>query len=90
MTEKPVQAKPSEFKVHIKAASKSVAKQWGSLIPKEFWQYGREARREFLLAFRAVVDSAIARLEGDAEKPAASAPNPRTRRKTKVEVEGEA
>jgi hypothetical protein len=77
------QAESSEFVKHVKEAGKSVAKQWGSLIPKEFWQHGRAARREALLALRSLVDSAINRLE-EKENPA---PKAAPQRKTKVEVE---
>jgi hypothetical protein len=75
---------PSEFGKHMRSAMRSVRKQWGSLIPDEFWQHRREARREMLLAMRSIVDAAINRLEPEEEKPAAK---PGTRRKTKVEVE---
>jgi hypothetical protein len=78
-----VQVETSEFVKHVKEAGRSVARQWGSLIPKEFWQHGRTARREALLALRSLVDSAINRLE-EKENPA---PKPTPQRKTKVEVE---
>ena len=78
-----VQAETSEFVKHVKEAGRSVARQWGSLIPKEFWQHGRAARREALLALRSLVDSAISRLE-EKENPA---PKSTPQRKTKVEVE---
>ncbi|HEC23556.1 MAG TPA: hypothetical protein ENI95_11650 [Chloroflexi bacterium] len=83
MTEENVQPEPSEFVEHMRAAGKSVVNQWKSLIPREFWQYGREARREFLLAMRSLVDSAIERLETEEERPARK----RSTRKAKIEVE---
>jgi hypothetical protein len=76
--------KPSEFAQHMKAACSSAVEQWKSLIPKEFWQHGREARREMLLAFRTVVDGAIDRLETSGEGAAAQRDMPR---KAKIEVE---
>ncbi len=84
MAEQKVQEERSEFVEHMKAATHSVKKQWSSLIPSEFWEHGRAARREFLLALRSAVDGAIERLE----EPQKETPKPRTpRRKTKVEVE---
>jgi hypothetical protein len=74
----------SEFVQHMKAAASSAGKQWKSLIPKEFWQHGREAKREMLLAFRTVVDGAIDRLEASEERAAARREAPR---KAKIEVE---
>ncbi len=82
--EEKVQREPSEFVQHMKSAAEAMRKQWASLIPEEFWQYRREARREMLLALRSLVDAAIERLEGSAEKPANRPP---TRRKARVEVE---
>lgn len=79
-----VQREPSEFVQHMKSAAKAMRKQWGSLIPEEFWQYRREARREMLLALRSLVDAAIERLERSEEKPANRPP---MRRKARVEVE---
>ena len=89
MTKKEQVKEPSEFTQHMKAASKATGKQLASLVPKEFWQYGREARRETLLAVRAVLDGAIDRLEKpeDAEKPAPKKKT--TTRKKKVDVEVE-
>jgi hypothetical protein len=81
--EEKVKAEPSEFSQHAKAARSAAVKQWKSLIPGEFWEYGREARRETLLAVRSAIDSAIDRLEAAEE----ASPKRATRRKTKVEVE---
>ncbi len=79
--EEKVQTEPSEFVEHVKAAGRSIRKQWGSLIPEEFWQHRREARRHMLLAIRSLVDGAIECLE---DKPD---PKPKPRRKARVEVE---
>jgi hypothetical protein len=58
--------------------------QWRSLLPPDFWEYGREARRETLLAVRSLIDGAIERLEGD-DGPRKSGGS--SRRKTRVAVE---
>ncbi|GAB4468768.1 MAG: hypothetical protein Kow00124_03290 [Anaerolineae bacterium] len=84
--EEQVPREPSEFTAHVKAACKAFANQWRSLIPQEFWSYRREAKRELLLAMRAVVDGAIERLDPQGETPP-SKPRSRGSRKVKVEVE---
>ncbi len=82
----------SEFFTHLEAAGDNVVKQWSSLIPKEFWSYGREAQREFLYAMRTLVDHAIEfvddangeiEVEGEAPRKATK----RSTKKVKVEVE---
>lgn len=89
MAEEEKVKEPSEFTQHMRAAGKATGKQIASLVPKEFWEHGREARRETLLAVRAVLDSAIERLEKpeDAKKPAPKKKT--TTRKKKVDVEVE-
>jgi len=76
-----IQSEPSEFVDHMKEAGKATVDQWKSLAPPEFWDHGRAARREVLMAMRSLVDSAIDRLEKQSEKA------PKTPRKTKVAVE---
>ena len=77
------QPEVSEFGKHIKAARHAAVEQWQSLIPQEFWNHGRVARREFLLAMRSLVDVAIEHLEQKEDSDAkAKAP-----RKAKVEVQ---
>lgn len=82
--EEKAQPEPSEFGKHIKEAGRAAAKQWKSLIPPEFWEHGRVARRETLLAMRSLVDVAIEHLE---EKGEAPAKKPAPQRKAKSEVE---
>lgn len=76
----------SEFSEHISAAGSAFIKQWKSLIPQGFWDHGREARHETLLAVRSLIDGAIDQLESKGEdspkEKKASA-----KRKTKIEVE---
>jgi hypothetical protein len=76
-----IQSEPSEFVEHMKEAGKATVDQWKSLIPQDFWDHGKAARREVLLAMRSLVDSAIDRLESQGERA------PQARRKTKVAVE---
>jgi hypothetical protein len=73
----------SEFGNHMKEAGRATVKQWKSLFPQEFWDHGRVARRELLLAMRSLVDVAIEHLEPKEEpKKKAKAP-----RKAKIEVQ---
>lgn len=83
MAEEQAQAERSEFVEHMKSARRAACKQWASLVPVGFREHGREARREFLLAMRSLVEGAIDRLEIDET----DAPAPKAAKKVKVEVE---
>ena len=48
---------------HLNAARESVQKSMESLVPPEFVEHRRKARKEFLLAVRSLIDSAIERIE---------------------------
>ena len=73
---------PSDFVTHMKNAGVAFRKQWGSLIPDDFWKYGKEARREFILGLQAAVDSTIDRIESvDSDRPS------RRGRTTKAKVQ---
>jgi hypothetical protein len=51
----------------------------GGLLPEEFRQHMKASRKEFLMAFRSLIDSAIDKVDK---------PKPTTRRKTtKIKVE---
>ncbi len=54
----------------------------GQVLPAEFWEHRRNARREALLALRALVDAAIKSLEQQAESERAG-----RKQKGKIEVE---
>ena len=84
MSEEEKVKEPSEFAQHMKAARKARKAQLKSLIPESFWEHGREAQREMLLAMRSLVDGAIEHLEkaDDAPKQTGS-----KKSKAKVEVE---
>lgn len=85
MTDENMQAERSSVREHLKAAGRAYKQQWKSLLPDKFWHYREEARREFLLAMRGVVDATIERLE-----EASSGLEPRTGAgKQKIEVEVE-
>ncbi|HOA22819.1 MAG: hypothetical protein WBH90_14995 [Aggregatilineales bacterium] len=85
MAEENKQARRSHFREHMKAAARAYKLQWRSLLPENFWRYRAEARREFLLAMRGLVETAIERIEGAGsglEPPAGAG-------KQKIEVEVE-
>jgi len=76
------------FGEHMRAAGQATVRQWRSLLPDKFWESGREARREFLLAMRSAVDVVIERLEGETGAPPTKPGGKRgSTRKVKVEVE---
>jgi hypothetical protein len=56
---------------HLNAARQSVQKSMESLVPPEYVEHKRKARKEFLLAVRSLIDSAIERIEqtGEDTKP---------------------
>ena len=88
MAEQQPGTRSQEFTAHLRHAGKSVIMQWCSLIPKEFWTYGRDATREMLLAMRTAVDGAIAVIDPEskvAAKPAA--PKSKSRSKKKIDIE---
>ena len=63
----------------VKGAKNAVQGLGSGLLPEEFKMHLKASRKEFLLAFRSLVDKAIAKT--DAPKKAAS------RRATKIKVE---
>jgi hypothetical protein len=70
-----------KFREHMCAARKAWLGSWRVLIPEEFWEQRRAARREMLMAARSLIDGALERLE---EKPAPKRKT--TARKVKVEA----
>lgn len=57
--------KSSAVREHMRKAYEARRKQMKHLMPEEFWQEGRKAKREMLLAFRSMVDEMIDHLESD-------------------------
>ena len=52
-----------ETREHARAARKEMRKSVKALLPPEFVAHRRKARKEFLMAFRGAIDSAIERTE---------------------------
>ena len=71
---------------HLKAAGKATAKQWMSLLPDDFWKYGKEAQREMILAMRSAVDAVIDKIEPE-EDTQPTKTSVKVKGKARVEVE---
>lgn len=69
MAEEKTTSYSKQFSNHVRNAGKAVIKQWGSLIPREFWTHGQQASREMLLAARTAIDAAADRIDPDTEGP---------------------
>jgi hypothetical protein len=52
---------------HVKAAGEEVKKGLAAVLPPDFHQHGRAARREMLLAVRSVIDAALAQVDKGAD-----------------------
>lgn len=50
---------PKETREHFKAAAEANRKAWESFLPPGFVEQRREARRQFLLAARSLIDNAL-------------------------------
>jgi hypothetical protein len=50
---------PEEVRGHLRSARAEMRKSIETLFPPEFIEHRRAARREMLLAFRAMIDNAI-------------------------------
>jgi hypothetical protein len=53
----------TEARKHFKAAHESIHKSMEELLPKDYLEHRRAARKEMLLAFRSMLDAAIARMD---------------------------
>jgi uncharacterized SAM-binding protein YcdF (DUF218 family) len=54
---------PEEARQHARNAREEMRKSWEALMPPAFVSHRRHARREMLLAARALINHALARLE---------------------------
>jgi hypothetical protein len=57
------QEKTSEVREHMRAAHEEMRQGVESLFPREFVEHRRQARKEMLLAWRSMLDSAIQRMD---------------------------
>lgn len=54
---------PEEARQHMRAAREELRHSIESLLPPEFVEHRRKARREMLLAWRSFIDRAIQRID---------------------------
>ena len=79
------QREPGKAETHFRASWEARRQQAKYILPKEFWEYGREAHREFILGLKALLDATADRLDVDGGPP--SKPKTTGRRKTKVDID---
>ena len=59
---------PEEVRQHVRAAREEMRESMKSFLPPGFWEHGRKARKEMLLAWRSMIDAALERMEDKEEK----------------------
>jgi hypothetical protein len=62
-SEPPLTAVPEEVRRHLHQAQAEARAGWQAIVPPEFLQHRRAARREALLAARSLIDHVLKRLE---------------------------
>jgi hypothetical protein len=66
---KPFEGKiPEEVQQHAKAAHQELHASMEALFPPEFLEHHRKARKEMLLAWRSMIDSAINKMDEHEKK----------------------
>jgi hypothetical protein len=59
---------PEEVRQHVRAAREEMRESVKAFLPPKFWEHGRKARKEMLLAWRSLIDTALERMEEKEEK----------------------
>ena len=59
---------PEEVRQHVRAARDEIRESVKAFLPPEFMEHRKKARKEMLLAFRSVIDSALERMEDKSKK----------------------
>ena len=59
---------PEEAREHVRAAHQELHTSLEGLFPPEFAEHRRKARKEMLLAWRSVIDSALVRMKEDEKR----------------------
>jgi hypothetical protein len=54
---------PEEVRQHVRAARDELRESIKAFLPPEFIEHRRKARKEMLLAWRSMIDSALERIE---------------------------
>jgi len=74
MAEKTTRRKPFEDKIpeevrqHVRAAREELRESIKSFLPPEFIEHRKKARKEILLAWRSVIDTALEHMEEKSKK----------------------
>ncbi len=77
MTEKTTQRKrfedevPEEVRQHVRAAREELRDSIKAFLPPGFMEHRKKARKEMLLAWRSLIDSALERIEKNKEEETA-------------------
>jgi hypothetical protein len=59
---------PEEVRQHVRTARQEMRESVKAFLPPQFWEHGRKARKEMLLAWRSMIDAALERLDEKEEK----------------------
>ena len=59
---------PEEVRQHVRAAREEVRESIKAFLPPEFVEHRKKARKEMLLAWRSVIDTALERMDKKEEK----------------------
>jgi len=59
---------PEEVRQHVRAARDEFRESVKAFLPPEFMEHRKKARKEMLLAFRSVIDSALEHMEDKSKK----------------------
>ena len=59
---------PEDVRKHFRAAREEMRESMKTFLPPEFMEHRMKARREMLLAFRGVIDTALQHMEEKSKK----------------------
>ena len=59
---------PEEVRQHVRAAREEMRESIKAFLPPEFVEHRKKARKEMLLAWRSVIDTALERMDKKEEK----------------------
>lgn len=59
---------PEDVRQHARAARDEMRESMKAFLPPDFWEHGKKARKEMLLAWRSMIDAALERMEEQEEK----------------------
>ncbi len=60
---------PDEVREHFREARKELRESMKEFLPPGFIEHRKKARKEMLLAWRSLIDSALERMDEEQEKP---------------------